>query len=140
MMGIVPYLFIFYNLFLQIANAHVSLGHSHIVSPGLKSEVQNDANIDEQLYSRQIAVYGKSAQQQLLNAHIVIYGSGSLTAEVLKNLALAGIGKISVIENTETRVGPSTYLKGLEKDLVSYARSLNSQISVSHKHKTISCE
>lgn len=49
--------------------------------------------IDEQLYSRQIFVYGKSAQQSLSSSHVLIRGSNTaLTAEIVKNLALAGVG------------------------------------------------
>ena len=42
----------------------------------------NDVAVDEQLYSRQIFVYGKSAQQALATSNLVILGSnGQLIAE-----------------------------------------------------------
>jgi ThiF family len=115
------------SIALIISQCHVSKGAVHIASPSQKLETKANQGLDEQLYSRQIAVYGKSAQQQLLNAHVVIYGSGSLAAEVIKNLALAGIGRLSVVQNIKDRIGPPAFL---HHDLVSYARSLNSQITV----------
>ena len=85
--------------------------------------------IDEQLYSRQILVYGKGAQRQLQAANIIIYGSGPITAEVIKNLVLAGIGRITLISG-ENNIGPSPYLIGSETSLLEYAKSLNPQVEV----------
>ena len=85
--------------------------------------------IDEQLYSRQILVYGKGAQRQLQAASIIIYGSGPIAAEVLKNLVLAGIGRITLLSG-ENNIGPSPYLTGSETSLLEYAKSLNPQVEV----------
>ena len=101
---------------------------SHEISMTLSAA---NNKVDEQLYSRQIFVYGKSAQQQLSNAHVLVYGSGLLTAEILKNLALAGVGKISIIDTNITRIGPKSKLIGNEDDLLHYALSLNPSLSVS---------
>lgn len=90
-----------------------------------------ESKFDEQLYSRQIFVYGKSAQQQLLNGHVLLYGNGQVAAEILKNLALAGVGKISLIDNDVNRVGPESRLIGEANDLLSYALSLNPSLNVS---------
>jgi len=111
-------------------------GRQSITSPS--SIIKTSSAIDEQLYSRQIAVYGKSAQQKLLGAHIVVCGgSGSVAAEVLKNVAMAGVGKISIVKPKEDRISSSTriscsipHLKGSEDSLLAYAQSLNSLVMV----------
>lgn len=113
--------------------SHVEATSTNGASPIIQVPPNSHVAIDEQLYSRQIAVYGKSAQQQLVGAHVVIYGgSGSLAAEVLKNLAMAGVGRISIVkpDSGAHRVGPEPYLKGSENDLVAYAQSLNSLVTV----------
>ena len=91
--------------------------------------------VDEQLYSRQIFVYGKHAQQSLSSSHVVVEGSNKpLAAEIVKNLALAGVGKISIVRGISSSVdaasvGSSLSLCGGES-LAEYARSLNPLISV----------
>ena len=88
--------------------------------------------IDEQLYSRQIFVYGKSAQQSLSSSHVLVKGSNKpLAAEIVKNLALAGVGKLTIVDDpTEKTSSPSQLLCGGES-LAEYARSLNPLVSVS---------
>jgi hypothetical protein len=43
--------------------------------PGLASLNRNEDQVDEQLYSRQLLVYGKSAQRKMQEAHILVIGS-----------------------------------------------------------------
>ena len=64
--------------------------------------------IDEQLYSRQLYVYGRQAQQRLSEGHVIVYyesGQEQLAAEIVKNVALAGIGRLSVFCAGQTGVG-----------------------------------
>jgi len=118
-------------------------GGQSITSPS-SIIIKTSSAIDEQLYSRQIAVYGKSAQQKLLGAHIVVCGgSGSVAAEVLKNVAMAGVGKISIVKPKEDRISSSTriscstpHLKGSEDSLLAYAQSLNSLVMVCINQQT----
>ena len=124
-------LLLFVLYFIQILASIANFNHgSHFV--GQTSISQTENSFDEQLYSRQIFVYGKSAQQQLLNGHVLLYGSGLVTAEILKNLALAGVGKISLIDRDVKRVGPESRLIGEENDLLNYALSLNPSLNVSN--------
>ena len=88
---------------------------------------EDGGKVDEQLYSRQLFVYGRRAQQQLQDSHVLIMGDGPVTAEVVKNLALAGVGRLSIIGSDG---GASTRLKALSRNLVEYAKSLNPQIKV----------
>lgn len=50
--------------------------------------------IDENLYSRQIAVYGKNAMKNLTDANVLIIGFDGSCLELCKNLILAGVGNI----------------------------------------------
>lgn len=87
--------------------------------------ITENTPIDEELYSRQLFVYGKTAQKRLASSRILVHGHGSLAAEIVKNLALAGVGNIVI-------GGKESYdrLCGESSDLISYARALNSQIKV----------
>jgi tRNA A37 threonylcarbamoyladenosine dehydratase len=91
--------------------------------------------VDEQLYSRQIFVYGKNAQQSLSSSHVIVKGSNTpLAAEIVKNLALAGVGKITIVSDTHSSLdaaslGSSVSLTGGEST-AEYARSLNPLIAV----------
>lgn len=52
-----------------------------------------------QIYDRQIRVWGVSAQKQLSSAHLVFFATGGILAEMLKNLVLAGVGRITIVAN-----------------------------------------
>jgi ubiquitin-activating enzyme E1 len=91
-------------------------------------------SIDEQLYSRQIFVYGKSAQQSLSSSHVLVRGSnGPLAAEIIKNLALAGVGRLSIMKEFSSKDSsistPNGMLSG-DESLVDYVRSLNPLVVV----------
>jgi hypothetical protein len=87
----------------------------------------HESKVDEQLYSRQIFVYGKSAQQSLSASKVVIRGSNvHLVAEIVKNLALAGVGHLLIESDGSPRgglCGGATFAE--------YAHSLNPLIQVS---------
>lgn len=93
-----------------------------------RSEEMSSNVVDEQLYSRQLFVYGRSAQQRLLSSHVLVAGEGSTTIEILKNLALAGVGHITIVSGD---IGSDISLKGSTVSLLDYARALNPQIRVS---------
>jgi len=57
-------------------------------------------NLDENLYSRQIAVYGKSAMKSLTNAKVLILGFDGTCLELCKNLILAGVSSINLIDSS----------------------------------------
>ena len=49
------------------------------------------------VYDRQIRVWGAEAQGRLGGARVALWGGGPLAAEAAKNLALAGVGRLSVL-------------------------------------------
>ena len=52
--------------------------------------------LDESLYSRQIAVYGKTAMHSLTNSKVQIIGFDGSSLELCKNLILAGVSQIKL--------------------------------------------
>ncbi|RNA32502.1 ubiquitin-like modifier-activating enzyme 6 [Brachionus plicatilis] len=55
-------------------------------------------DIDNDLYSRQIYVLGNQAMQKLAKSKILLHSVGPLGVEIAKNLILAGIGSLSIID------------------------------------------
>ena len=56
--------------------------------------------MDENLYSRQIAVYGKNAMNSLTDAKVIILGFDGSCLELCKNLILAGVGLINLVDSS----------------------------------------
>ena len=63
-------------------------------------KVLEQASIDDDVYDRQKRIKGWD-QQKISNATVMIIGAGATGNELVKNLVLAGIGKIILIENLE---------------------------------------
>ncbi|CAF0884359.1 unnamed protein product [Brachionus calyciflorus] len=60
--------------------------------------------IDQDLYSRQIYVLGNQAMVKLTKANVLLNSVGSLGVEIAKNLILAGIGSLSIIETKQCSI------------------------------------
>ncbi|XP_066400668.1 ubiquitin-activating enzyme E1 3 isoform X1 [Miscanthus floridulus] len=52
--------------------------------------------IDEDLHSRQLAVYGRETMRRLFAADVLVSGLNGLGAEIAKSLALAGVKSITI--------------------------------------------
>ncbi|KAI1490066.1 hypothetical protein F5X96DRAFT_575698 [Biscogniauxia mediterranea] len=81
-------------------------------APGSKSGKDNSNNTisaDEiALYDRQIRLWGMQAQQKIQSAHILLITMKALANEVAKNLVLAGIGSLTIVDDqvvTEADLG-----------------------------------
>ena len=105
-------------LLLELSNAassasgrpfHAMLHGIVASSSNINATDVNSMAVDEQLYSRQLLVYGKSAQKRMQDAHVLVIGDSPLTAEIVKNLALAGLGRISISGSDGTSVGKEGY-------------------------------
>uniref|UniRef100_A0A0E0LQ45 E1 ubiquitin-activating enzyme n=1 Tax=Oryza punctata TaxID=4537 RepID=A0A0E0LQ45_ORYPU len=59
--------------------------------------------IDEDLHSRQLAVYGRETMRRLFASHVLVSGLNGLGAEIAKNLALAGVKSVTLhdVNNVE---------------------------------------
>ncbi|PON77260.1 Ubiquitin-activating enzyme E [Parasponia andersonii] len=51
------------------------------------------------LYDRQIRVWGADAQRRLSKAHILVYGLKGTVAEFCKNIVLAGVGSLTLVDD-----------------------------------------
>ncbi|XP_057483857.1 ubiquitin-activating enzyme E1 1-like isoform X1 [Actinidia eriantha] len=56
----------------------------------------NSQDIDEDLHSRQLAVYGRETMRRLFASNILVSGMQGLGAEIAKNLVLAGVKSVTV--------------------------------------------
>lgn len=76
------------------------------------------SKIDENLYSRQIAVYGKNAMKSLTQAKINIIGFDGSCLELCKNLILAGVGEINLTTDKLVQIDDlSTNYYATENDI-----------------------
>eukprot|EP00249_Psilotum_nudum_P024481 c29197_g1_i1 orf=472-3648(+) len=56
----------------------------------------SDVNIDEDLHSRQLAVYGRETMRLLFGANVLVSGLQGLGVEVAKNIILAGVKSVTL--------------------------------------------
>lgn len=77
-------------------------GENHSISASI-AEVpimtlgnSNQTDIDEDLHSRQLAVYGRETMRRLFASNILVSGMQGLGAEIAKNLILAGVKSVTL--------------------------------------------
>ncbi|XP_073525785.1 LOW QUALITY PROTEIN: uncharacterized protein [Phyllobates terribilis] len=56
----------------------------------------SSADIDEDLHSRQLAVYGRETMRKLFASNVLVSGLQGLGAEIAKNLILAGVKSVTL--------------------------------------------
>ncbi|KAG5953413.1 hypothetical protein E4U53_005700 [Claviceps sorghi] len=81
---------------------------------------------DVALYDRQIRLWGMAAQQKIQNAHILLITMRGLAHEVAKNLVLAGVGSITLLDGypvTEVDLGCQFFLSEGGESLVGQNRA-----------------
>lgn len=54
---------------------------------------------EAQIYDRQIRLWGVDAQQRISKTRILIYGISGLAAEICKNIVLAGVGTVHIMDD-----------------------------------------
>ncbi|EEF35682.1 ubiquitin-activating enzyme E1 1 [Ricinus communis] len=65
-------------------------------SPAMTLANGKSQDIDEDLHSRQLAVYGRETMRKLFASNILISGIQGLGAEIAKNLILAGVKSVTL--------------------------------------------
>lgn len=88
-------------------------------TPGLSAD-------DFALYDRQIRLWGAQAQERIRNAHILLVSLRALGTEIAKNLTLAGISSLTIVDDepvTEEDLGSCYFLR--EEDLGKSVRCAN---------------
>lgn len=109
-----------------------SLSKTTQISPLPVRGPSHEESIDKALYSRQLLVYGESAQLQLKHASIVMIGDGALYNEIAKNIALAGVGRIVFVEvSRPPGAAKAPSLTGQAATLAQYVADLNHNVEVS---------
>ncbi|CAD5119173.1 DgyrCDS7811 [Dimorphilus gyrociliatus] len=98
-------------------------------------------------YDRQIRLWGIEAQNRLRNANVLIIGMGGFGAEVTKNIVLAGINSIVLMDDKNVTMvdGSCQFLIDITKDIgrnraecsVSRTKLLNPNVKVSFIAETI---
>lgn len=58
--------------------------------------INNPNDIDEDLHSRQLAVYGRETMRRLFASNVLVSGLQGLGAEIAKNLILAGVKSVTL--------------------------------------------
>ncbi len=56
------------------------------------------ASVDEKLYSRQLYVMGHEAQKRMMTSSVVLIGCSGVGMEIAKNIVLAGISTLTLID------------------------------------------
>ncbi|KAH6926366.1 hypothetical protein HPB50_017546 [Hyalomma asiaticum] len=79
------------------------------VRPGVPELSQEEANI----YDRQIRLWGLESQKRLRAVRVLVAGLNGLGAEVAKNLVLAGIKSITLLDNHNRAHSSKAYTKNL---------------------------
>ncbi|KNC53555.1 ubiquitin-activating enzyme E1 [Thecamonas trahens ATCC 50062] len=78
------------------------------------SNAGGNVEIDEDLQSRQLAVYGREAMMRLAKSKVLITGMDGLGAEIAKNVILANVGSVTLHDTAEVAIadlGAHFYLK-----------------------------
>ncbi|KAL3334041.1 hypothetical protein AABB24_030682 [Solanum stoloniferum] len=64
----------------------------------------NPHDIDEDLHSRQLAVYGRETMRRLFASNVLVSGIQGLGAEIAKNLILAGVKSVTLHDEGEVQL------------------------------------
>ncbi|OVA02774.1 Ubiquitin/SUMO-activating enzyme E1 [Macleaya cordata] len=68
----------------------------NLIAPSMALGDGNSTDIDEDLHSRQLAVYGRETMRRLFASNILVSGMNGLGAEIAKNLILAGVKSVTL--------------------------------------------
>ena len=91
--------------------------------PSVATMAQEAVEIDEDLHSRQLAVYGRETMKRMFGARVLISGMRGLGAEVAKNVILAGVRSVTIhdLGTVEKRdLGAHFYLTEVSPSVVFY--------------------
>lgn len=76
---------------------------SHAPGEGGKNAPVQITEAEAALYDRQIRLWGLEAQQRMRNATILMITIRGLATEVVKNIVLAGVGKLIIADNEDVK-------------------------------------
>lgn len=74
-----------------------TMGGKNVENSNGKDLIERSSpDIDEDLHSRQLAVYGRETMRRLFASNILVSGMQGLGAEIVKNLVLAGVKSVTL--------------------------------------------
>ncbi|KAF9645171.1 hypothetical protein BDM02DRAFT_3120672 [Thelephora ganbajun] len=76
---------------------------SHAPGEGGKNAPLQITEAEAALYDRQIRLWGLEAQQRMRNATILVLTIRGLATEVVKNIVLAGVGRLIIADNEDVK-------------------------------------
>lgn len=84
-------------------NGSSSNGNGRQASESNNVPMEQEAVIDESLYSRQLYVMGKLAMTRMANSKVLVCGLGGLGVEVAKNVILGGVKSLTLQDTKVTQ-------------------------------------
>ena len=125
-----------------------SVLHDDIIDAEIKKYECDEKDDTLNVYSRyesQISIFGKDFQEKLTKSNIFIVGAGAIGCELLKNLAMMGIGNITITDmdtieksnlNRQFLFGYDDIGKSKSECAKAAVQKMNSSINiVAHKNK-----
>lgn len=82
-----------------LQNVMFAMPNTMMAAPEQAFEQQTLSTDDIALYDRQIRLWGMKAQEQLRAANVLLIGMKALGNEIAKNLVLAGIGSLTILDH-----------------------------------------
>lgn len=62
-------------------------------------DTTNITEEEAEVYDRQIRLWGLESQNKLKNSNVLLLGMNALTAEIAKNIVLAGIASLVIVDD-----------------------------------------
>ncbi|KAL7747677.1 E1 ubiquitin-activating protein aos1 [Sorochytrium milnesiophthora] len=69
-------------------------------SPMQQQQQHNISDEDAAIYDRQIRLWGLEAQTRIRDASVLVLGFNGLACEAVKNMVLAGVGSVTLVDDT----------------------------------------
>lgn len=89
----------------EVAGSAAAGVASGLGGAGVQTNGGGDVHIDENLHSRQLAVYGRESMRRMASSKILVSGMRGLGAEVAKNVILAGVRAVTIHDEGVAEMG-----------------------------------
>ncbi|RUS28327.1 hypothetical protein BC938DRAFT_482013 [Jimgerdemannia flammicorona] len=122
---------------LLVSSCPFAIYHIHITH--LHHHLPRSLADEAALYDRQIRLWGLEAQQRMRNSNILVAGMRALSNEVCKNLVLAGVGAVTILDHaivSQEDLGAQFFLAAVDvgknraKAAAERVRLLNPRVTV----------
>ncbi|RCI15991.1 hypothetical protein L249_2990, partial [Ophiocordyceps polyrhachis-furcata BCC 54312] len=124
------------DLLMPVAAAAATTNGSQMQATGDESIVSAD---EVALYDRQIRLWGMAAQAKIQNASVLLITIRALANEVAKNLVLAGVGSLTLLDGntvTESDLG-AQFLLSDEGDVIGQNRAQAASVALGKLNRRV---